>query len=88
MLGVNRYDVEDVAKRLQKLHMSLTDPSGQRVLGNFDMTQYPIAIMAALVQLSGGEAIGYQGDTHIRMPLGTEHLTLQYEKTDKKAEKK
>ena len=80
MLATSREEVNRLAEQLAILHRGLTDADGLLVCaGRADFEQYSAAVMAALVMLSGGEAIGYQGDTHIRGFLPgqkTESFTL------------
>lgn len=85
MLSVKREHVHKIAELLAMLHSSLTDSKGLLVIsGRRDLDQYPAAVMAALVMLSGGEAIGYQGDTHLKgvlkgeTPEQLESLTLDH----------
>lgn len=77
MLAVSREELNRVAEHLAVLHHRVTDPAGYFVaVGSMALPQYPAAVMAALVMLSGGEAIGYQGDTHVNI-LNSESFHLK-----------
>lgn len=70
MLSINKEDVYKLAEQLAILHRTLRDASGLLVVADpfnkAGMGIYPSVVMSALVLLTGGEAIGYQGETHLK----------------------
>lgn len=79
MLAVGRDDVGRAAEFLAIAVAKATDSAGLRIIvGPQDQKRYWDAIMGAICQLLGGDAVGLRGDVHLgpldRNPFESLHL--------------